>query len=198
MKPNPTLTYVYIVAVAVANSGDAASLLTFDDLSPVSAGNSRAVIQNGYGGVQWNNFAVLNGLARPLTEGYRTGTVSPDNVAFNLFGNPASISSGTGFTLNSAYMTAAFVNGMQLGVQGWMGTTLTYNNTYTLNTNAPVLIDFNYVGVDRVTFITSPGSQCALDNLVITVPEPKALAQLSVAVVLNACGVLRKKIKKAG
>jgi hypothetical protein len=198
MKPHSTLTYVYIVSLAAANNGDAASLLTFDDLSPVSAGNSWAVIQNGYGGVQWNNFAVLNGLARPLTEGYRTGTVSPDNVAFNLFGDPASVSSGTGFTLNSAYMTAAFVNGMQLGVQGWMGTTLTYNNTYTLNTNAPVLIDFNYVGVDRVTFITSPGSQYALDNLVITVPEPKALAQLSVAVVLYACGVLRKKIKKAG
>jgi len=144
-----------------------AETLTFDDLS---SGPDWALIQNGYGRLQWNNFGVFNGWNRPVREGYRTGTVSLENVAFNLFGDPASIRSGTAFALNSAYLTAAFVNGMQIRLQGWVGTTLAYDNTYTVSTTAPTLIQFNYVGIDRVTFIASPSSPFVMDNLVVTVP----------------------------
>src|SRR5207302_2353793 len=122
------------------------------------------------GRLQWNNFGVFNGWNRPVRDGYRMGTVSLENVAFNLFGDPASIGSGTAFALNSAYLTAAFVNGMQIRLQGWVGTTLAYDNTYTVSTTAPTLIQFNYVGIDRVTFIASPSSPFVMDNLVVTVP----------------------------
>jgi hypothetical protein len=54
-----------------------------------------------YGALQWNGFGVLNGLSHPVTEAYHTGTVSPENVAFNLSGGQASISKDTGFTLHS-------------------------------------------------------------------------------------------------
>jgi len=169
MKLVSALICVYVVSLA-ATSADAATLLTFDDLSSVSPDNNWALIPNGYGMLQWYNFGVANGAVRPVTEGYRIGTVSPTNVAFNLFGDPAYISSRGPFTLNSAYLTAAFVDGMQIRVQGFdfVTATLTYDNTYTVNTTGPTLINFNYVGINQVTFIASPSSQFVMDNLMVS------------------------------
>lgn len=156
---------VAVLTMQARSNGTA--VLTFDDLSP---GADYALIQNDYGNLQWNNLGVLNGSSRPATEGYRTGMVSPNNVAFNLFGDPAAISSATTFDLNSAYLTAAFVNGLQIEVQGYVGTSLTYDKTYSVNTTGPTLIHFDYLGVDQVKFIPSPGSPFVMDNLAVTVP----------------------------
>jgi len=168
MKLLSALICVYVVSLGAAHSGDAATLLTFDDLTSVSPDNDWALISNGYGSLQWYNFGVFNGSVRPVTEGYRTGTVSPTNVAFNIFGDPASISSRGTFTLKSAYLTAAFVDGMQIHVQGFVRDALTYDNTYTVNTTGPTLINFNYMGVNQVWFIASPSTQFVMDNLVVS------------------------------
>ena len=170
MKLASALICLYVVSLAAAHSGDAAMLLTFDDLSSVSPGNIWAIIPNGYGNLQWNNFGVVNGSVRPVTEGYRTGTVSPTNVAFNILGDPASISSGGTFTLDSAYLTAAFVDEMQIRVQGfdYVRGTLTYDNTFTVNRTGPTLINFNYVGISQVVFSASPSSQFVMDNLMVS------------------------------
>ncbi len=142
----------------------ATETLTFDDLSP---GEFSSPIPNGYGSLQWNNFGVFNGSIRPVTEGYRTGNVSPPNVAFNDFGDPASISITGTFTLNSAHLTSAGVN-QGVRVQGFVGTKLAYDNSYAVTPAGPVLANFNYVGVSRVTFTASAGSQFVMDNLVIS------------------------------
>ena len=182
--------------LAVQAADNALSLLTFDDLSAGPDG-SWAHIQNGYGGLQWHNFGVLNGMNRPVTEGYRRGAVSPDNVAFILHGDPASISRSSPFDLNSAYLTAAFMPELEVAVQGWNGTTLVYNNTYTLSKTTPTLIDFNYVGVDQVKFIPFVHSSfLALDNLVVAVPEPSTGALLLLGLTLGAFGFLKKKGKR--
>jgi hypothetical protein len=97
-------------------------LLTFDDLLPYPG-----FMLNGYGGLQWNGFGVIDGSVRDATSGYRTGLVSPDNVAFNVSGGPASISRDTPFTLKSAYLTEQVANWMQLRMSGWLGTTLVYD-----------------------------------------------------------------------
>lgn len=142
--------------------------ITFDDLSP---GNSWFAIPNGYEGLTWSGFGVYNGSARPASEGYHTGAISASNVAFNIEGSPASFGCTSPFDVHSAYVTAAFVVGMQVRVLGYAGGYLVYDNTFTVSPSPASLLQLDYVGVDRVSFIPSPSSQFALDNLNVTLPD---------------------------
>jgi hypothetical protein len=136
--------------------------LTFDDLQASRPGDIWAPITNGYGGLQWNNFGVIAGA---VGQGYQAGTVSPPNAAFNVSGSPAEISIAGTFTLNSAYLTSQ-INPIQVRVQGYVGTTLAYDNSYAITPARPVLVNFNYVGVSRVRFNTD--NIFVMDNLVIS------------------------------
>jgi hypothetical protein len=124
----PALIVIALIAttpVAFAQT----ELLTFDNLT--FAGLYEP-IPDGYGGLQWNNFEVLNTVQEASqfgTNGDVNGVVSPPNDAFNDDGAEASISDGA-FNLNSAYLMAAWNDGLQVEVQGFVGTTLTYDNTY--------------------------------------------------------------------
>jgi hypothetical protein len=167
-------------------------ILTFDDLpTPVSGNNPGSPIPNGYEGLQWQNFIYLNGVNSFFNpSGYQNGVVSPNNVAFNAYANPAMFSDGL-FNLNSAYLTGAWNDGLQVEVQGFVGAALIYDNTYTVNATGPTLINFNYLGVGAVNFISSggvnhgfvnsqglhiTGTQFVMDNLSITiVPEPSTV-----------------------
>lgn len=176
-----------LISVAFAKAGSAQTeLLTFDDL-PGSVG----VIMNGYGGLQWQYFRYVNATQAYIVSGYHNGIVSPDTVALNSAGNPAQLTGGV-FNLNSAYLTGAWNDGLQVEVQGFVGVTLSYDNTYTVSTAGPILINFDYVGVDEVNFISSGGTnhgfpggngtQFAMDNLSVTlVPEPCSLAIFTVS-----------------
>jgi hypothetical protein len=163
MKLLSALLFTYLMSLAGTHAQAVVRTLTFDDTSPFDY----VLIENGYGGLQWNNFFIQNGLNAP---GFYRGAVSPPNVAFNGLGNQASISSSTAFTLISAYLTAVYVDAQQIRVQGFTGGARVYNNVYDVNGNAPTLVNFNYVGVDQVTFaiITSPSGIFAMDNLVIS------------------------------
>jgi hypothetical protein len=126
--------------------------------------------------------------------GYQNGVLSANNVAFNGSGNPAELSSSGPFDLNSAWLTAAWNDGLQLEVQGFAGGTLLYDQTYTLNAAAPTLLAFNYLGVDEVSFSSSgginhgydgSGTQFVMDNLTVSVPEPSTIG----LVIFSAAGV---------
>ena len=66
-------------------------------------------------------------------------------------------------------------------------------STYAVNTTGPTLVNFNYMGIDQVNFISSggmlhpglgggPGEQFVMDNLSITlVPEPSTFALVGLA-----------------
>jgi hypothetical protein len=185
-KTNVLLGLVIVALVWCASTAFAQTeILTFDDLSPASAG----LITNGYGGLQWQNFGYEDGVnvnpgAPPPTVGTRNGIVSPNDAAFNVFGAPASLHvpfSEESFNLDSAYLTAARNDGLQVEVQGFVFHELIYDNTFTVNTAGPMLVHFNYLGVDTVRFISSGGTpnsgnsatQFVMDNLNVTfVPEP--------------------------
>jgi hypothetical protein len=160
MKHLPAILFAHLVLLAVAHGQTVT--LTFDDVSPVDY----VIIQNGYGGLQWNNFFIENGSNSP---GFYKGAVSPPNVAFNGLGNEASINSSAPFAFISAYLTAVDVGTQQIRVQGFTAGVRRYDNTYTVDGNAPVQIHFNYLGVDQVTFtiLTSPTGIFAMDNLVV-------------------------------
>jgi PEP-CTERM motif len=184
MKANALKLIASLIVAGIAASARAQTeLITFDDL-PIPSG-AIGTIPNGYNGLQWSNFGVHASLGF-TPSGYVNGVVSAKNTAFNLNGTPAFISDGA-LNLNSAYLTGAWNNGLQVEVQGFVGAALTYDNIYTVNETGPTLINFNYLGVDQVNFISSGGTpvpglagagvQFVMDNLSVTlVPEPSTLA----------------------
>ena len=178
------------LSVATASLTTAASpvLITFDDINAPSGGSPNfPAPPAGYNGLQWYNFQVLDAVHSPRS-GYHDGVVSPNNVAFNNGGEPANFSSSGAFDLDSAYLTAAWNDGLQVEAQGFVGGVLTYDNTYTLSPTAASLINFDYLGVDEVKFTSSGGThhsgyigigtQFAMDNLVISTPEPGTIGLL--------------------
>ena len=164
-----------------ANSVTGANrIITFDDLATPTLDTYGEIdlgtIPNGYNGLNWGSFYVATPVAS-FPSGYNAGLVSPPNVAFNSYGTPATITSSQPFNLISAYLTAAWMNNLQVEVQGKLAGALVYDKTCTLSATTPTLIPFNYIGVDEVDFTSSGGTQdpaytlhgeqFAMDNLLV-------------------------------
>jgi hypothetical protein len=204
MKTLIRIVGIYFAYVAVSS----ATTITFDDLS---TGTFAGIpIPANYVGLQWSGFQVRNGETSSVILGnpYHKAVVSPDNVAGNIDGRSATFSSSSAFDLDSAYLTAIGSASLHLEVEGFVGTTLTYDNTYILNAIGPSLIDFNYVGVDEVEFIpiSSPISpddfviasnpdNFAMDNLTINTPDAGATSSL-LGIIFIGLSILRKKLAK--
>lgn len=178
-----------------------ATVLTFDDLTGFSG-----PIPNGYGGLDWSNFYYLDTTSF-TPSGYVNGTVSQPKVAFNAFGAPATVSSSNPFTFNGAYLTGSWNNGLNINVSGYLGGILQDSQTVTVNTTAPTWFNFNYVGIDSLTFTSSGGTSAgygglgthfALDNFTYnavpkTVPEPSAVLGLLAIGGLGLVSLKRKQ-----
>jgi hypothetical protein len=145
-----------------------AETLTFETFTP---GMDHFSLPNGFGGLTWENFQVLNAVNHGFRTGYRNGMISPNNVIFNPFGDPAAIRCSSHFQLISAFMTAAVIDGLEVHVRGLAGGLPLYDETYVLSTESPSYIEFNWEGIDRVEFSSTPGSQFAIDNLDVIVPN---------------------------
>lgn len=195
---------VMAIAALIASIGTACAqteLLTFDDITDT---NLIVAMPAGYGGLQWTNFFVLNTVQDTNAFGDNggvNGVVSRPNIAFNGDGTNAFIFDNSGFNLNSAYLAGAWNDGLQVNVEGFVNGTLTYDNTYTVNTQGSTLINFDYVDVDEVEFTSyggvphgydGAGTQFAMDNLSVTlnpVPEPSTftLAELGGVLLTLRC-----------
>ena len=177
--------------------------ITFDDLSDSGIGT---VIANGYQGLNWSNFYVLNTslfYEEYVTNGYTNGTVSAPNVAFNGAGAAAAFS-GSNFTFNSADFTGAWNNGLTITVTGYEGGSPVDSATFVVDTIGPTLEVFDWSGIDEVSFSSAGGTsagyhgvgtQFAMDNLVIntaTTPEPTSFFLMGSGL-LAMCGILRRR-----
>ena len=129
--------------------------LTFDAF-PTANANYPSL--GSYGGFSWGEFYALDGINYNVLSGYRAGVVSSNNVIFNNSGLIANIMRAQPFNFVSAYLTAAWNDNLQVQVQGYIGSTVIYNNTYTLSATYPTIITFNYVGVNKVTFSSFGGT----------------------------------------
>jgi len=151
----------------IASAQAAQKTVSFDDF-PTAGGYAN--IPSGYEGLQFYYFAAMDGTSRPPTEGYRRGITSPNNVAFNLSGEPAWIGCGDPFDVHSVQLTPAVISAMSVRIQGYAGGIAVYDTTHALTIAGPTLVTLNYSEVDRVVFTGSPGSPFAMDDLKVTVP----------------------------
>ena len=215
-------------------------LITFDDLTTdyyfhndgVHLTNTAAVaVPDNYGGLDWKNFFAVDGQNWQASlgqfgAGFRSGAVSPNNeaVTFPLYTNApsgastldnactaADISSANNFNLVSGYFTALYCNDLNLEVQGFNGANLLYDQTYVLQYNDPLFLQFNFDDVTDVHLISSGGvmgdtadgialETYALDNLTVdATPEPgsAALAALG-GLGLWASGRVRTRLEHRG
>jgi hypothetical protein len=183
----------------------AASLITFDDLTDNGFGTP---IANGYQGLNWTNWQVLNTplfTANVGPNGAAAGTVSAPNVGFNRFGDLA-IFSDNPFTLVSADLTAFWRDNLQATVTGKLAGITIDTETLGLSATAPTLETFNWAGIDEVdlsatggtqhTAYSGDGTEVAVDNLTITtsqVPEPSSLAVIGAGLAFLGLAGRRRK-----
>jgi hypothetical protein len=172
-----------------------AQTITFDELG--NDGSSGTPIPDGYEGLDWTNFDVLNTPDYTVNfgpNGYANGTVSNPNIAYNNFGNPASFgNSSTSFNFGSADFTAAWRDGLTINAKGLNQGVVIDNTTFTVDTSEPTLEVFDWTGVDTVEITSSGGTphgyvgnteQVAIDNISLVVPEPGTWAILAMGCAL--------------
>lgn len=146
---------VTLFALATVNPSLAA-VLTFDDLSTTA---SAGVLPTGYGGFQWTNFGYIKGSALyPGGSGYTNGAVSGKYVAYNGSGEPAIVvSRNQAFDFTGAYLTGAWENQLQVTVAGLLKGVQQFSQTVTVDTKKPTWFNFNFIGIDQLTFSPSGG-----------------------------------------
>lgn len=180
-----------VLSVGVAVSTNAA-VITFDDLPATDAG----LIENGYAGFDWSSFGYANKSVLPGS-GYETGVVSGDYAAYNDFAETSSLS-GSLFDFNGAFLTGAWNDGLNIEVKGFSGGTELYSTTVVVNTSIAQWFDFNFFGIDSLSFrsfggeknaqfeMDSGGEHFVMDNFTInefsSVPESSTLALLLLGV----------------
>ena len=181
-----SLTLLTFPAIPTSSGNE----ITFDDIPiPTAAG-----LSNGYSGLNWGNFEILNAFYFPVS-GYYYGMVSPSNVALNAMGAPAEIdSAGTNFNFLSVYLTGAWYSNLNIEVEGFRSGTLLYDTTVVVAATSPTLFTFNYVNIDRLYFNSFGGQYAgfghigehfAMDNLSVEfVPEPSSLLLATVGALL--------------
>jgi len=162
-----------------------ASVLMFDDIT--SDVNDFGPIPDGYGGFDWT----LDGVIHKdyfVSSGYGNGVVSGDYVT--QAGDVGSNITGSEFTFNGAYFTAAWNNGLEMNIEGYNNGNLLYSDDFTIDTYSPTWISFDWVGIDELKFATSGGINAglgysgpnwAMDDFTYNnpIPEPATLSLLA-------------------
>ncbi len=149
-------------------------LLTFDE----SYLENDLPVPNGYGGLSWGGFDVLDAVNYPEASGYTAGWISANNVIVS--SESASIyADGYAFTLNSAYLTAGWNDNLLVKVEGYYLRKLVYTRTYKLSAVKPSSIKFPTQPVTEVDFTSIGGTHHAgyggrggwflMDNLTVTI-----------------------------
>jgi hypothetical protein len=152
-----------LIPLLIATIGARATLLKFDDLSgPYTA------IPNGYGGLNWSDWWLLNVpgycAAGYCPSGYQQAVISQPNVAVEAL-DPFSgglatstFSSSTPFTLDSFYITAAWRDDLTVTVTGYNGDTQIHQSIFTVGTQSAGFEIFNWTGLTSVSLTPSGGT----------------------------------------
>jgi hypothetical protein len=159
----------------------------------------------GYAGLTWNGFGTLDATdGNP--SGYATYTSPDGTVAYNYSGHPASFSSSSSFILGSLDLAAAWRDGLQVTVDGYLGGALVDSAVFTLDSESASLEVLNWT-VDTVDFSASGGvnpgymgngTEISFDDFTLgevsgpSVPEPGSLAVLGAGLI--GLGLARRRL----
>lgn len=137
--------------------------VTFDEFT----GNG-SMIPNGYQCLSWINTRTTRSAINP-NSGFITALSSGEYVAFNGGGNPMSIvanniSSVGSFNIRSFIAAAAWFNTLILTMTGERMGTIVYNRSLILQQNTSTNIVLNWNNIDKITFVTSNGTDPQEDN----------------------------------
>ena len=156
---------VLVLSLLVAGVAGA-TVLTFDDL-PDASGYTAPI--GSYGGFSWGGMYYLETNEFPATNsGYTQGVVSGDNVAYNGFGAPVTISSNNGlFDFTGADLTAAWSDNLAVTFTGYAGGVQMYTQDVTLSSSQPGQFAFNFSGIDSLQMTASGGTRPYLTHVVM-------------------------------
>ncbi|HEX7688672.1 MAG TPA: PEP-CTERM sorting domain-containing protein [Burkholderiaceae bacterium] len=183
---------IALAALLAASFGAHAAVITFDGLNQ----NGTVPIANGYAGLNWSDFYTTNAPVQFPGSGYAVDTISGE-VAYNGYAQPATISatSSAGFTLNSGYFAAAWINENAVFTARFEdGSTAT--KTFAITTGSPVFETFGWHDLASVTMVGDGGSHIAVENLnAAAVPEPAETSLLLAG--LGAIALVARRRKQA-
>jgi hypothetical protein len=160
------LMTICLMVLGIASMASA-NVLTFDDI--INTVGS-AQIPDGYGGFDWDGSYGFDVIHKDfyLTSGYKNGCVSGNYVAYNTgpVGEPKTAFLYDGlFNFEGAYLTAAWNNGLNIDVKGYLGVTELYSTTVQVDTTGPTWFNFNnYTGIDKLVFTSYGGTNAGLDG----------------------------------
>jgi hypothetical protein len=189
-------TILLSLCVLAISSAAFGSVITFSDLSGTT-------VPNGYAGFDWTNFDHMMGMLDPLASGGVVGPPVPaQSFVMNHAGQIASFGSTAEFSLSSIWLATNWSSQLHLEVVGLLGGTAVHSMIVDLQSGQPLIVNFNWSGIDGVRFVPiAPASvagstEFAMTDVVINqapaVPEPSTLL-----LIVPALGLVGNKLRRS-